>query len=104
MLAAILGAFFLPLRIGAVAFPVSALIVGLLNAALVWAAQQWTASNRLAALPLWAWLATLVVLFAFGPGGDVVFGGHDVMTYGVLIYTVVGVAPAAWLLRRARAD
>lgn len=103
MITAVLGAFFLPLRIGTVPFPVSALIVGVVNAALVWAARQWTDSNRVAALPLWAWLATLVGLTFGGPGGDVVFGGHDVMAYGVLIYTVIGVAPAAVLLRRARA-
>jgi hypothetical protein len=102
VITALIGAFFLPLRIGTVPFPLSALVVGLVNAALVWAARQWTDSGRLAASPLWAWLVTLIVLTLGGPGGDVVFGGRDVMAYGVLIYTVVGVAPAACLLWRAR--
>ena len=56
VISAVLAAFFLPLRLGSVPFPISALISGLLNAALVWAALQWTSSPRLAALPLWTWL------------------------------------------------
>ena len=42
VLSAVAAAFFLPLRIGSVPFPISALISGLVNAALVWAALQWT--------------------------------------------------------------
>jgi hypothetical protein len=100
VISALVGAFFLPLRIGVVPFPISAALVGALNAALVWAALQWTQSGRLAALPLWGFLATLVALTLGGPGGDIVFGGRDVMAFGVLIFTAVGVAPAAWLLWR----
>lgn len=104
VISAVLGAFFLPLRIGIVPFPISAVLVGALNAVLVWAAMQWTDNGRLAALPLWTWLATLVALTLGGPGGDIVFGGRDVMAYSVLIFTAVGVAPSAWLLWRARVD
>ncbi|WP_193047637.1 hypothetical protein [Mycolicibacterium baixiangningiae] len=104
VITAVVGALFLPLRIGAVPFPLSAFVVGVVNAALVWAASQWTDSGRLAALPLWSWLATLVVLTLGGPGGDVVFGGRDVMAYSVLFFLAVGVGPAAWLLWRARVD
>ena len=100
MITAVVGALFLPLRIGSVPFPLSAFVVGLVNAALVWAASQWTDSGRLAALPIWSWLATLAVLTLGGPGGDVVFGGRGAMAYSVLLYTAVGVAPAAWLLWR----
>ena len=46
VLSAILGAFFLPLYLGAMPFPISALISGLLNAALVWAGLQVTQSPR----------------------------------------------------------
>ncbi|WP_286149131.1 hypothetical protein [Mycobacterium sp. IS-1496] len=102
MLTAVLGAFFLPLRIGTAPFPLSALIVGVVNAALVWAAYQWTDSGRVAALPLWGWLVTLAALAVGGPGEDIVFGGRDVMAFGLVIYTAVGTAPAAWLLWRAR--
>nr|WP_234880243.1 hypothetical protein [Mycolicibacterium litorale] len=100
VISAVLGAFFLPLRLGVVPFPISAVIVGALNAALVWAALEWTDSGRLAALPLWTWLLTLVALTLGGPGGDIVFGGRDVMAYSVLFFTAVGVGPAAWLLWR----
>ena len=48
VLSAVAAAFFLPLRIGSVPFPISALISGLVNAALVWAALQWTTAPRIA--------------------------------------------------------
>ncbi|OBB57986.1 hypothetical protein A5757_19440 [Mycobacterium sp. 852013-51886_SCH5428379] len=95
---AVLGALFLPLRIGAIPFPLTALLAGATNAALVWVALKWTDSGRLAALPLWAWLATVAVLTLGGPGGDIVFGGAGVMAYSALFYLVLGAGPAAWLL------
>ena len=55
VLSAVAAAFFLPLRIGSVPFPISALISGLVNAALVWAALQWTsvpAGGRIAVVVL----------------------------------------------------
>ena len=76
VISAVLAAFFLPLRLGPVPFPISALISGLLNAALVWAALQWTSSPRLAALPLWTWLATVAGLTFPGPGDDAVFSAE----------------------------
>lgn len=100
VLSAFAGALLLPLRIGVVPFPMSALVVGLVNAALVWAAMQHTQSGRVAALPLWTWLATVAALLFGGPGGDVVFGGRDVMGFGALIFVAVGVGPSVWLLVR----
>ena len=76
VISAVLAAFFLPLRLGPVPFPISALISGLLNAALVWVAMQWTSSPRLAALPLWTWLATVAALTFPGPGDDAVFSAQ----------------------------
>ena len=103
VLSALAGALLLPSYIGSIPFPVSALFSGLLNAALVWAAARWTASPRLAALPLWTWLLTVAVLSLGGPGGDVVLGGAGVMAYAALLLLVLGVAPPAWvLLRRHR--
>ena len=103
MLSAVAASLFLPLYIGAVPFPISALVSGLLNAALVWAALQWTSSPRLAALPLWTWLLTVAALSLGGPGDDIVYGGVGVMAYGALILIVLGVLPSAWLLwRRVR--
>ena len=75
VLSALAGAFLLPLYVGAIPLPVSGLISGLVNAALVWAALQWAPTPRLAALPLWAWLVTALGLTLGGPGGDIVLGG-----------------------------
>jgi hypothetical protein len=100
VLSAIAAAFFLPLRIGTVPFPVSALISGLVNAALVWAALQFTTAPRLAAVPLWCWLLTVAALTLGGPGDDVVFGGAGVMEYAALLLIVLGSLPPALLLLR----
>ncbi|MFG1931113.1 hypothetical protein ACGFK1_10705 [Mycobacterium sp. NPDC048908] len=105
VVSAIAAAFFLPVRIGPVPFPISALLSGLVNAALVWAALQWTQSPRLAALPLWCWLLTVAGLTFGGPGDDIVFGGVGVMEYAPLLLIVLGALPPALLLwRRVRAD
>ena len=100
VLVAVAGAFLLPLYLGPVPFPVSALLSGLINAALVWAAASWTDSRRLAALPMWTWLATVAALTLGGPGGDIVFGGPGIMGYSVLLLVLLGALPAALLLRR----
>ncbi|MDT5289773.1 MAG: hypothetical protein QOF88_4662, partial [Mycobacterium sp.] len=49
-LSAVMGALLLPLYVGSIPVPISALISGLVNAALVWAALQWTAAPRVAAV------------------------------------------------------
>ncbi|GAA2427716.1 hypothetical protein A7G45_29800 [Mycolicibacterium llatzerense] len=102
-LSAIAGALFLPLYLGPVPFPISALISGLVNAALVWAALQWTTNSRLAALPMWVWLSTVVILLLGGPGDDVVFGGRGIMQASPLIFLLLGATPpGAVLWRHAR--
>lgn len=100
VLSALAGALFLPLFLGTVPFPVSALASGLTNLALVWAALQWTPSTRLATLPLWAWLATVVALTLSGPGNDIVFGGPGIMQAGPLVLLVIGALPPVMLLYR----
>ena len=100
VLSAVAAAFFLPLRIGSVPFPISALISGLVNAALVWAALQWTSAPRIAALPLWCWLLTVAGLTFGGPGDDIVFGGVGIMDYAPLLLIVLGALPPALLLWR----
>lgn len=99
-LSAIAGALLLPLYVGAVPLPLSAVLSGVFNAALVWAARQWTTSKSLAAVPLWVWLATVAVLSLGGPGGDVVFGGPSVMAYSAVVMLVLGGLPPALVLRR----
>jgi hypothetical protein len=100
VLSAVAAAFFLPLRIGSVPFPISALLSGLVNAALVWAALQWTSTPRVAALPLWCWLLTVAGLTFGGPGDDIVFGGVGIMEYAPLVLIVLGALPPALLLWR----
>ncbi|MDT5328731.1 MAG: hypothetical protein QOF31_28 [Mycobacterium sp.] len=100
VLSAVAAAFFLPLRIGSVPFPVSALLSGLVNAALVWAALQWASSPRVAALPLWCWLLTVAGLTFGGPGDDIVFGGVGITEYAPLLLIVLGALPPASLLWR----
>jgi hypothetical protein len=100
VLSAVAGALLLPLYIGSIPFPISALISGLVNAALAWAAGRWTSSPRLAALPLWTWLLTVAVISVGGPGGDVILDGRGVLAYGAVLLLVLGVAPPVWVLRR----
>jgi hypothetical protein len=102
VLCALAGALLLPLYIGPVPFPISAVLSGAINAALVWAAGHWTENPRLAGLPLWTWLATVAVLSLGGPGGDIVFGGPGIMAYSVLLLMALGALPAALVLRRMR--
>jgi hypothetical protein len=102
ILSAVAGALLLPAYIGSIPFPVSALISGLVNAALVWAAGRWTESARIAALPLWTWLLTVLAMALGGPGGDVIFGGRGVMAYGSWLLLVAGVAPPLAVLLRRR--
>jgi hypothetical protein len=100
VLSAVVGALLLPLYVGPIPVPISALISGLVNAALVWAALQWTSAPRVAALPVWTWLLTVGALTLGGPGDDIVFGGAGVMQFAPLIFVAVGAAPPVYLLWR----
>ncbi|MDT5015633.1 MAG: hypothetical protein QOD39_1793 [Mycobacterium sp.] len=100
VLSAIAGSFFLQIHIGSMPFPISALISGLVNAALVWAALQWTSGPALAGLPLWTWLVTVAVFTLPGPGDGIVFGGSGIVEYAPLLLIVLGTLPPAVVLRR----
>ena len=100
VLCALATALFLPLYLGSVPFPISAVIAGGVNLALVWAGSEWATSPRLAALPLWTWLLTIAVLTLGGPGGDIVFSGKGMGGLGPILLIVVGAGPAAWFLWR----
>ena len=99
VLCAVAAAFFLPLRLGATPFPVSAVVAGVVNAALVWAALHWTSSPRVAALPLWTWLLTVALMTLGGPGDDVIFGGVGLLEYAALLLIALGTLPPAAVLR-----
>ncbi|MBV8964669.1 MAG: hypothetical protein JO191_00685 [Mycobacteriaceae bacterium] len=101
VISAVLGALLLQIRLGAVPFPISALISGLINAALVWAGLQWTSSLRLAALALWTWLLTVAVMTLTGPGGDLLFGGPGLDQWSPVVLLVLGVLPPGIVLWRA---
>ncbi|MGV0738888.1 hypothetical protein ABQF35_20135 [Mycobacterium syngnathidarum] len=100
VISAVVGALLLPSYIGSIPFPVSALAAGALNTALVWAATYWTDSIRIAALPLWTWLAAVVAMAFGGPGSDLIFAGPGLMAYGSLIFIAAGALPPAAMLRR----
>ena len=102
VISAVGGALFLPSYIGPIPFPISAVISGLLNAALVWAAGHWTSSARVAALPLWTWLLTVLLMGVPGPGGDMIFGGRGAMAYSPFLLLVVGAVPPFMVLYRSR--
>ena len=105
VISAVLGTVFLLTYIGAVPFPISALISGLVNALLVWAGLQWTSSLRLAALSLWTWLFTLAAMALFGgPGGDVLFGvspGPAFDQWSPIVLLLFGALPPGIVLWRA---
>jgi hypothetical protein len=103
VLSAIVGAVLLPAHIGSVPFPISGLISGLTNAALVWSAGYWTKSARLAALPLWTWLLTVAAMTLGGPGDDIILGGPGLLVYSPVLLIVLGLVPPVWVLVRRRA-
>lgn len=93
VLSALIGALFLPLFLGSIPVPISGVLSGLTNLALVWAAREWSSTSRLAGLPLWTWLATVIVLTFGGPGADIVFGGPGILQLGPVVLLVLGAAP-----------
>lgn len=100
VLCAVAATLLLPSYLGSVWFPISAVIAGAVNVALVWAARQWTDSTRLAALPLITWLLTIAVLTLGGPGGDNMMGGAGIASIGPVLLMACGALPALWLLLR----
>ena len=100
VLSALAGALLLPFYVGSVPVPISGLISGLVNAALVWAASRWTGSPRVAALPLWTWLLTVAAMGLGGPGDAVILGGNGLMAYAAPMLILLGVIPPVWVLWR----
>jgi hypothetical protein len=100
VLSALAGALLLPSYVGSIPVPISGLISGLVNAALVWAASRWTRSPRVAALPLWTWLLTVLALSLGGPGDDVILGGNGLMAYAAPLLILMGVVPPVFVLWR----
>ncbi|OZM73678.1 hypothetical protein CFN78_09160 [Amycolatopsis antarctica] len=101
VLLAALELFFLPLRLdglvlpklGDVPAPVTVLVAALTTPLLVRVAARF-APPRYAALPLVAWVLTLLILGLFGPGRDVVL----LEDWRTLVLLAAGVLPAALVL------
>ncbi len=100
VLCALAAAFLLPSYLGPIWFPVSALVAGLVNVALVWAAMRWTSSARLAALPLISWALTIVIMAMGGPGADRILDGAGVAGFGSVLLMLLGAIPPILLLKR----
>lgn len=90
----VLSVFFLPLWLGPVPFPVSALIAGVVNVVLVRVAARHTDRSALVAAPLIAW-GVVYLVFALGRiGGSGVVPGD---WRGVLLVFVGALPAVMWL-------
>jgi hypothetical protein len=87
---------YLPLRAGAVPFPITILLAAVSTPWLVHSAAELGGSRVVAAVPLVAWVLALGVLGVAGPGGDVLLpaGWRSELLLGG------GMFPAAVLLGR----
>jgi hypothetical protein len=90
---------YLPLRVGAVPFPVTILLAVMSTPWLVRRAAELGGSRSVAAVPLVVWLLTLGVLGVAGPGGDVLLPA----TWRSMLLLAGGLFPAAVVLGRALA-
>ena len=95
-LSAVLGVLFLPTYIGAVAFPISALVSGLVNVALVFLARTITGPNRRAGWPLVGWAFGFLLCTFGGPGGDIVLP----QSWQSLLMLALGIGPAGYFVFR----
>lgn len=97
VLLAMIELLFLPLRMGAVPFPVTVLLALVTTPWLVHSAARLTGGGWTAASPLVVWVATVLLFGAAGPGGDVVFPAD----WRSLALLSCGLFPAAVVLGRS---
>jgi hypothetical protein len=95
-LVAVVAALFLPAYLGAVAFPISAVLAALANVALIYAARSVRDSLAVAALPLAGFGAGFLAGVTEGPGGDIVLGA----SWQTLLLLVLGAGIPAVVLYR----
>ncbi|MDV7245732.1 MULTISPECIES: hypothetical protein [Rhodococcus] len=94
LLCAVLAVLFLPLYLGATPFPVSILVAGAVNVALVIAARSATGRVGAAALPLVGWIVGFLLCMLGGPGGDVLLLAS---VWTLLLFLGALIPPAAYL-------
>ncbi|MBA2309129.1 MAG: hypothetical protein H0W01_07510 [Pseudonocardiales bacterium] len=99
--ATLLGAaelLYLPMHIGAVPVPLTALIAAVTMPWLVREAADLGEAPLVAVSPLLVWLGTIGVLAFVGPGQDVLFPDG----WRPLVLLAAGILPAVWALAGAR--
>jgi hypothetical protein len=99
ILLGVLELFFLPLRLGVVEFPITALVAAVATPWLVSRAASAVRRPLIAGIPLWAWLLTVAVFGVGGPGGDIVL----LADWRALLLLGAGVIPSAVVLGRIKA-
>lgn len=106
VVATLLSALYLGSRITvgevSVPFPWPVVVAPWFNFVLVRTAMLWTDNRRVAATPLWVWLATYSVLLFWpvlpGAGGDTPLGG----TVWAVLLLALGAAGGGWALLRLK--
>ncbi len=93
-LCGVLSVFFLPAYLGPVPFPVSALLAGIANVMLLYAARKVAERPLAVASPLIAWCVAVLVCMFGGPGGDVLL----LSDWRTALLLVAGIAPSGVLL------
>ncbi|AMY54405.1 hypothetical protein HQO38_09900 [Rhodococcus fascians] len=93
-LSGILSVFFLPTYVGSVQFPISALLGGIANVALVLAARKVAERPIWVASPLLGWFVAVVLCMFGGPGNDVLL----LADWRTMLLIVAGAGPAGVLL------
>jgi hypothetical protein len=96
---AILELFFLPLRLGVIEFPVTALLAAVTMPWLVARAADVSRRAMVAGAPLWVWLLAVAVIGVAGPGGDAVL----LADWRSVLLLAAGVLPAGVVLGRVAA-
>ncbi|QII05344.1 hypothetical protein BH93_08115 [Rhodococcoides fascians A25f] len=93
-LSGILSVFFLPTYLGSVQFPISALLGGIANVALVLAARKVAERSIWVASPLIGWFVAVVLCMLGGPGNDVLL----LADWRTMLLIIAGAGPAGVLL------
>jgi hypothetical protein len=96
---AVVELLYLPLRVGAIPFPITILLAAVTTPWLVHSAAELGGPRTIAAIPLVVWLLVIGVLGVGGPGGGVLLAAD--WRSGLLL--AGGTIPAAVVLGRAMA-
>ncbi|RJO75777.1 hypothetical protein D5S18_13400 [Nocardia panacis] len=90
----VLEVLFLPSYLGAVPFPITALVAGVANVLIVLGVRTVTARLSVAFLPLGAWMLGFLVCASSGPGGSVLL----LSDWRTLALVLLGLIPPLALL------